>query len=111
MKTPAFEAYRIQWLVVGDVMAEGLLLVPNLLTMRASGLEVDATFANQHKERSLFDSFHAAAHVIALPDVEQTPEAWRVLPRSARNITVCQASCRIRLSSHDSHPDWAWCVP
>ena len=102
MKTPAFEAYRIQWPVVGDVMAEGLLLVPNLLTMRASGLEVDATFANQHKERSLFDSFHAAAHVIALPDVEQTPEALAGLAPGVPEISqfarrLAESGCRVMI--------------
>ena len=100
MKTPAFDAYRIQWPVVGEVMAEGLLLVPNLLTMRACGLEIDANFASRHKERALVDSFHAGAQVIALPDVGQAPEALAGLAPGIPAVSqyarrLAESGCRV----------------
>lgn len=74
MKTETFSAYRIQWPVIGDVVAEGLMLVPNLLTVRNTELPIEPEFAQSYAERALFDASYAIAHVIAIPDADQSPE-------------------------------------
>jgi hypothetical protein len=74
MKTETFNAYRIQWPVIGDVVAEGLMLVPHLLTVRNTDLPIEPEFAQSYAERALSDSSFAIAHVIAIPDADQTPE-------------------------------------
>jgi hypothetical protein len=100
MKTEAFEAYKIKWPVVGDVMAEGLMLVPNLLTFRKTEIPVEPEFTAAYKERALFDSFYAAAHVIALPDADQTPEqlaglAPGIAPESQFARRLAESGCRV----------------
>ena len=100
MKTEAFEAYKIKWPVVGDVMAEGLMLVPNLLTFRKTEIPVEPEFTAAYKERALFDSFYAAAHVIALPDADQRPEqlaglAPGIAPESQFARRLAESGCRV----------------
>ncbi|MDC0325595.1 dienelactone hydrolase family protein, partial [bacterium] len=100
MKTEAFDAYKIQWPVLGDVMAEGLLLVPNLLTFRATEIPAEPEFTGAYKERAPFDAYYAAAHVIALPDADQTPEqvaglAPGIAPESQFARRLAESGCRV----------------
>ena len=100
MKTGAFDAYKIKWPVVGDVVAEGLMLVPNLLTFRKTEIQVAPEFTAAYKERASHDSFYTAAHVIALPDADQTPEqlaglAPGIAPESQFARRLAESGCRV----------------
>lgn len=100
MKTEAFDAYKIKWPVVGDVFAEGLMLVPNLLTFRKTEIQVEPEFTAAYKNRAPFDSFYAAAHVIALPDADQTPEqlaglAPGIASESQFARRLAESGCRV----------------
>ena len=100
MKTEAFDAYKIKWPVLGNAMAEGLLLVPNLLTFRATEIPAEPEFTGAYKERAPFDSFYAAAQVIALPDADQTPEqlaglAPGIAPESQFARRLAESGCRV----------------
>lgn len=100
MKTETFSAYRIQWPVMGDVVAEGLMLVPNLLTIRNTDLPVEPEFAQSYAERALFDSSYAIAHVIAIPDADQTPEqlaglAPGIAPTSQFARRLAESGCKV----------------
>jgi len=100
MKTEAFDAYKIKWPVVGDVVAEGLMLVPNLLTFRKTEIRVAPEFTAAYKDRALHDSFYTAAHVIALPDADQTPEqlaglAPGIATESQFARRLAESGCRV----------------
>ncbi len=100
MSTEAFDAYQIRWPVVGDVMAEGLLLVPNLLTFRGTDLPAEPEFTAAYKERAPYDTYYSAGQVIALPDADQTPEqlaglAPGISPESQFARRLAESGCRV----------------
>ena len=100
METETFRAYRIQWPVIGEVMAEGLMLVPKLLTVRHTGIPIEPEFANRYKERVLHDTHASIAHVIAVPDANQTPEqlaglAPGIASASQFGRRLAESGCRV----------------